>query len=314
MYHKDIISYSGKYHEMRRLITLVPTTTLCIVILLFSYSFISILAHTFSPNESASFISLVDQIKSALVPILQHGPSNLTAINEQAQYATMLLSDDVLKELKERNERIGTDLPRMLDSLKNTSNQDLDGNVSELNDLLEEALTVRVERNQLTNATVQALALAEDVNKILDEYSIAFNKSTFPMNMNMNMNMNEVNTTDMENMNNETVKDVYAYQRAVALTNLALERFDTELKAKSNFTSAMDQVSNGLDQLRLAIENKESPTKVMEIVHGQIQTNLQTEYNLELAPSVKQESTGNVSSSIDNMNNSMSNHTMMNMS
>jgi hypothetical protein len=268
---------------MRWLTTLGPTATLCIVILLFSYSFISIMAHTFSPNESATFISLVDQIKSALVPILQFDSSNLTAINEQAQYARMLVSDDVLKELKERNERIGTDLPRMLDSLTNTSNQDLDGNITELNDLLEEALTVRVERDQLTNGTVQALAFAEDVNKILDEYSIAFNKSTFPTNMNMDMNtnmntnMNKVNTTDM-GMNNEVVKDMYAYQRAVALTNLALERFDTELKAKSNFTSAMDQVSKGLDQLKLAIENKESPTNVMGIVHGQIQTNLQTAY------------------------------------
>jgi hypothetical protein len=268
---------------MRWLTTLGQTATLCIIISLFSYSFVSILAHTFSPNESSSFISLVDQIKSALVPILQYDSSNLTAIKEQAQYARMLLSDDVLKELKERNERIGTDLPKMLDSLTNSSNQDLDGNINELNDLLEEALTVRVERDQLTNGTVQALAFAEDVNKILDEYSIAFNKSTFPTNMNMDMNtnmntnMNKVNTTDM-GMNNEVVKDMYAYQRAVALTNLALERFDTELKAKSNFTSAMDQVSKGLDQLKLAIENKESPTNVMGIVHGQIQTNLQTAY------------------------------------
>jgi hypothetical protein len=299
---------------MRWLTTLGPTATLCSVILLLSYSFVSTLAHTFSPNESATFISLVDQIKSALVPILQYDSSNLTAINEQAQHARMLLSDDVLKELKERNERIGTDLPRMLDSLTNTSSQDLDGNITELNDLLEEALTVRVERDQLTNATVQALALAEDVNKILDEYSIAFNKSIVPMSMSMNMSMNEANTTDMGKMNNEAVKDINAYQRAHALTNLALERFDTELKAKSNFTSAMDQVSKGLEQLGMAIENKVSPTKVMEIVHGQIQTNLQTAYNLELAPPAKHEPTENVSSSIDNMNNSMSNHMMMNMS
>lgn len=238
----------------------------------------------------------MDQIKSALVPILQYDSSNITAIKEHVQYARMLLSDAVLKELKERIERIGTDLPRMLDSFTNTSNQDLDGNISELNDLLEEALTVRVERDQLTNATVQALALTEDVNKILDEYSIAFNKSNFPMDMSMNMNMNKVNTTDMGNMNSEVVNDMYAYQRTVALTNLALERFYTELKAISNLTSAMDQVSKGLDQLKLAIENKESATKVMGIVHGQIQTNLQIAYNLELASPVKHESTGNVSS------------------
>jgi hypothetical protein len=293
--------------------TMSLTTTSCIILLLFSYSFVSILAHTFTPTESASFISLVDQIKSVLMPILQNDSSNVTAIKEQAQYARMLLTDDVLKELKERNERIGTDLPGMLDSLKNASEKRLNGNVSELNDLLEEALTVRVEKDQLTNATVQALALANDINKILNEYDAAFNKSTVPMNENMNINMNEVNRSGMDNMNNEVVENIYAYQRALALTNVALNRFDSELKGKTNFTSALDEISKGLDQLTNAIENKESPTEVMEIVHGQIQTNLQTAFNLELAPPVNQDATGNVSRSIDNMSNSTSNHMMMNM-
>jgi hypothetical protein len=194
--------------------------------------------------------------------------SNVVAIKEQAQYARMLLTDDVLKELKERNERIWTDLSGMLDSPKNASEKRLNGNVSELNDLLEEALTVRVEKDQLINATVQALAFDNDINKILNEYNAAFNKSTVPMNVNMNMNMNEVNRSAMENMNNEVVENIYAYQRALALTNVALDRFDSELKGKTNFTSALDEISKGLDQLKNAIENEESPTKVMEIVHG----------------------------------------------
>jgi Zn-dependent M32 family carboxypeptidase len=133
------------------------------------------------------------------------------------------------------------------------------------------------------------------------------------MNENMNINMNEVNRSGMDNMNNEVVENIYAYQRALALTNVALNRFDSELKGKTNFTSALDEISKGLDQLTNAIENKESPTEVMEIVHGQIQTNLQTAFNLELAPPVNQDATGNVSRSIDNMNNSTSIHMMMNM-
>jgi hypothetical protein len=125
--------------------TICMKATFCIILLLFSYSFVSILAHTFTPNESASFISLVDQIKSVLMPILQNDSSNVTAIKEQAQYARMLLTDDVLKELKKR-------------------------------------------------------------------------------------------------------------------------------KGKTNFTSTLDEITNGLDQLKNAIKNKESPIKVMEIVHGQFQT------------------------------------------
>lgn len=73
-------------------------------------------------------------------------------------------------------------------------------------------------------------------------------------------------------MNNQVVEIIYAYQRALALTNVSLDRFDSELKGKTNFTSTLDEISNGLDQLKNAIKNKESPTKVMEIVHGQFQT------------------------------------------
>lgn len=305
MYHKGIILHSGKSYEMWWLMTMSLVVVSGSILLLMSYSFISILAHTFTSNESASFISLVDQIKSALASILQYDSSNVQSIKEQAQYARILLNDDVLKELIERNERIGTDLPRLLVSLQNASGEGLTGNISELNDLLEEAVIVRVEKDQLTNTTVQALALANDVNKILENYNNAFNKSA--VSMDMHMNMNKANMSDSGNMNNEGVKNMYAYLRAFALTNIALDRFDTDLRGKTNFTSIMGELAEGLDQLKIAIENKDSPKKVMGIVHGEIQTGLQTAFNLELHP-------GNMSGTISNTNNSISNHMMTDMS
>jgi hypothetical protein len=73
----------------------------CIAFLIFCSSLSSVIAHTFTPDESAKFISLVDQIKSALVPISQQDISNDTAIKEQAKYARALLTQSVLKELNE---------------------------------------------------------------------------------------------------------------------------------------------------------------------------------------------------------------------
>lgn len=58
--------------------------TFFILILLSSISISSIRAHTFSSNESASFLSRVDQIKSALVPIKEDVSSNITLAKEQA--------------------------------------------------------------------------------------------------------------------------------------------------------------------------------------------------------------------------------------
>ena len=144
----------------------------------------------------------------------------------------------------------------MLDSLQNISSQNVNTNLTNINDLLAEAVTVRVEKDQLKNVTVQALAFADDMNKILDEYTTALkgdNVSTVMntnMNMSMDMSKNNMSSMNMEasGVKQELIKNIGAYQRARALTEIATDRFNTELKGKSNVTSVMDQVLNGLDQ------------------------------------------------------------------
>jgi hypothetical protein len=171
--------------------------------LVLSVSPISVRAHTFSPNESASFLSLVDQIKSALSPIESDVSTNLTLAKEQGQYARMLVTNDTTKELKERNERLSTKLLRMLDSLQNITTQNVDTNLANLDDVLAEAVTVRIDQDHLENATIQALAFANDINKILDENTAAFMKygaNASDMNMS-SMNMNQNHSMDMSSMN-----------------------------------------------------------------------------------------------------------------
>ena len=290
-------------------------STLFAMLLASSFSLSSVRAHTFSPNESASFLSLVDQIKSALLTIKDDASSNITLANDQGQYARKLLTDNMTTELKERNQRIGTELIRMLDSLQNISPQNINTNLTNLSDLLAEAVTVRVEKDQLKNMTVQALAFAEDINKILDEYTTALkgdnvssvmNMDMNNMNMNTNMDMN-MSKNNMSSMNmeasdakQEAIKNIGAYQRASALTEIATERFNTELAGKSNVTSAMEQVLKGLDQLKMSIQNKESLLTVMGIVHGQIQPNLQVAFDLKLAEATDNGG-GNMSMSMSNM-------------
>lgn len=285
-------------------------STLFAMLLASSFSLSSVRAHTFSPNESASFLSLVDQIKSALLTIKDDASSNITLANDQGQYARKLLTDNMTTELKERNQRIGTELIRMLDSLQNISSHNVNTNLTNLNDLLAEAVTVRVEKDQLKNMTVQALAFAEDINKILDEYTTALKgdnvSSVMNMDMNTNMTMN-MSKNNMSSMNmeasdakQEAIKNIGAYQRARALTEIAIERFNTELKGKSNVTSVMEQVLKGLDQLKMSIQNKESLLTVMGIVHGQIQPNLQVAFDLKLAEATDNGG-GNMSMSMSNM-------------
>ena len=299
------------------------TATLLAMLLISSSPQISLLAHTFSPVESASFLSLVDQIKSALLPIKQDISSNVTLAREQAQYAKLLLNESVLKELKERNQRLATELLRMLNSIQNITVENVDDNLSKINDLLAEAVSVRIQNDQLKNVTVQALVFANDVNKISDEYTSAFKEGNTSLNMDMHVTKYDMHSMKMDNSMSmstnatkmEIVTDVAAYQRAVALTDIAIERFNTELSGKSNSSSAMEQVVKGLDQLRLSIKKMKSPVTVLGSVHGEIQPNLLIAFNLQLAPSTNH-GIGNMSMSTstnNNNNQSMQDHMMMNM-
>jgi hypothetical protein len=78
------------------------------------------------------------------------------------------------------------------------------------------------------------------------------------------------------------------------LTDIATDRFKTELKGKSNVTSAMGQVAKGLEQLKLSINDRASGETIMGIVHGQIHPNLRIAFNLQLAQSTRH-SNGNMS-------------------
>ena len=298
--------------------------TLLAMLLISSSPPISLFAHNFSPVESASFLSLVDQIKSALLPIKQDISSNVTLAREQAQYAKLLLNESVLKELKERNQRIATELLRMLNSIQNITVGNLGENLSKINDLLAESVNARIQNDQLKNVTVQAHVFANDINKILEEYTSAFKEGNTSLNMDISAIKADMHSMKMDNNSmgmstnatkTEIVTDVAAYQRAGALTDIAIERFNTELSGKSNSSSAMERVVRGMDQLKLSIKNMESPLTVLGTVHGEIQPNLLIAFNLQLAPSTNH-GIGNMSmstSTISNNNQSMEDHKMMNM-
>ena len=248
-----------------------------------------IVAHNFSSDESASFLSLVDQIKSAISPIKNDISSNSTLARTQAQYARMLLSDNVIKELKERNPRIATELSQMLDSLQQGLTQQNTSTLGTINDVIAEAVTVRIDKNQLNNSTVQGLTLANDANKILDEYSKAFSTQSNDMGIMNNttaMKMDEKSPAKeaMKFNGSKSLTDLGAYQRAVALTDTVIKRFNNQMKGNSTSTE-IEQLVKVLEQLKIALQNKMPRASIMEIVHGQIHPNLQIAFNLELVSS-----------------------------
>ena len=87
----------------------------------------------------------------------------------------------------------------MLNSIQNITVENVDYNLSKINDLLAEAVSVRIQNDQLKNVTVQALVLANDVNKISDEYTSAFKEVNTSLNMDMHATKDDMHSMKMDN-------------------------------------------------------------------------------------------------------------------
>ena len=228
-----------------------------------------------------------------------------------------MYTKNIKKEIAERNERIANEISSFLNETsiaieKNNNTQDISDSVKNFNDILAEAISVRIDSDALTNATINALHFADLINSIDLSYANAI--GTKPMNisaMNMGNNStmshgNNTNNNTMPNMkmnhgdsmtsmskhtdnnpnttDNITVSNIASYQTAKELTNNAIELFNSTIKQNipSNATENAKAIESGLQQLKNMIESKASYNKIMGIIHGTIQTNTQEVFNLPL--------------------------------
>ena len=277
----------------------------------------NVYGHTFTPNESASFLSLVDQLRveSELVQISLRN-DNLSLAREHANKSAALLTSNVTKEIAEQNQRIADDLSTAINDLQNISSTEqkksADQLVGNIDAILGEAVTTRIEQDQRTNSTIQALAFASLINNILTEHGDAYaveydltnmsnmarleNNTSMVMsgmanggnNSDSNMDSMNMSSSTMMNQDNETKRNyslvgITDYQSAQTLAAKALEIFNVELKpmAPNNTTAFVANLENGLIQLNSSIRSKASPIDIMMIVHTQIHPNLLETFSLE---------------------------------
>ena len=305
------------------------TSTILVVaatsLLLFGGSSIynnKIYGHNFAGDESASFLALMDQIQTEMSLINNNLiDDNQSLAKDHLKQIKELYTKNIKKEIAERNERIANEISSFLNETsiaieKNNNNQDISDSVKNFNDILAEAISVRIDSDALTNATINALHFADLINSIDLSYANAI--GTKPMNLSaMNMdnsstvshgnNINNNNTmpnikmdhgdgmTSMSKQtdnnpnttDNITVSNMASYQTAKELTNNAIELFNNTIKQNipSNATENAQAIESGLQQLKNMIESKASYNKIMGIIHGTIQTNTQEVFNLPLKTS-----------------------------
>jgi len=282
--------------------------------------------HNFSPDESASFLALVNTIKAEAQLVRQNiASNNLSLASDHTNMALALMTDDVNKEIAERNQRLSDDLNSDLASLKasteptssnnSASNIDADILVDDINGILDEIVTARIDPDQLNNSTIQVLAAVELLDEVLRNYGDAFvveydmtNMSMMTMGSNNNnignnggndtanmhsmstMNMDGGDNMSMEDMSNSDSKliNMTDYQTAQALAMKVQELFDDQImtnslsKGSESVDQSINNTSAALKELVTSIDAKSSPMDIMTIVHTRIHPNLMTAFGLQL--------------------------------
>jgi hypothetical protein len=286
-------------------------------------------AHTFSTNESAEFLSLTDQVRAetALVTMNLEN-NNATLAQAHAEKASSLLTNSTLDEIWEVNTRIADSLETGLEQLEGNVTslasgmqaqqqvpqdriQTINNTVTSLNDILAEAVSVRVESEQLNNATTWAMALADLVNIVLSDYGNATGSSFDLTDMSNMAGVNATSSTSNMTSSMTTIVDTGAYQSAQYLANnTILQLFNDRLEplttsssgtsstgsnattmtqegegispTAGNMTSDIDKLEAGLLQLKDDINRKVSPNDVMLTAHLNIHPLIMQIYGLSL--------------------------------
>jgi len=295
------------------------------VVLLAGSNTHTLLGHNFSPDESASFLALVNTIKAEAQLVQPNIASNNTSLaSEHANKALALMTDDVNKEIAERNQRLSDDLNTDLASLKtstesssgNNTASDTDFLVDDIDGILDEIVTSRIDPDQLNNSTIQVLAAVELLDGVLRNYGDAFavgydmtNMSMMTMDSNTNTNSDDESSTSMHSMStmdmgggsvgdNMSMEDmsnsdgnlvnITDYQTAQALVMKVQELFDNQIvnsslsEGSETIDQSIDNVSTALKELATKIDGKSSPMEIMTIVHTRIHPNLMTAFGLQL--------------------------------
>ncbi|MFL6473651.1 MAG: hypothetical protein ACJ701_01400 [Nitrososphaera sp.] len=243
-------------------------------------------AHTFGGNESAEFLAKVQGLKVE-AHLIQSDLSNQTLVAWHSDKIGEFWNTNDTKEMTERNQRLGTDIPALISNITtvaNSTNPDatkVGQLITSLDNDLAEATSVRIEKTELENATVNGLAVANILDETMEDYGIATGAEE-----ENSSNVTGSNTTSQENnMSNmsegagsnetATIVNFAAYQTAQGLAATAQDMYNNlKPKAMPNSSSEIAALDAAFANLRKAIDDKMSNDAIQAIVEGSIHPNL----------------------------------------
>lgn len=253
-------------------------------------------AHTFTGDESASFLSVIrilqaegNLVQTNLVSNLslaqEHGKDIVGIVN--ANHTFGILPDEV----SENNKRVSADIVRAANALQTAvkSNPaplqaDVNAKIDNLNATLQEAIAVRVPKDHVNNFTIIGEAIKDLVNETLRQYAYAFGISGSNGHASNNNTFASANSGALPSRN--SVMNMSAYQSAQALASKA-QRMLTESKAllPTNVTSTtmltITKVANDLLKLKNTIDTKSPYGNIESLVQKTIYPDFNAAFGLK---------------------------------
>jgi hypothetical protein len=241
------------------------------------------LAHSFSEDESATFLVNIWAAKVHLM-LVGKNLANSDAAVAHIDHVHMIIDDEMLNEIAERNERIAEDIPAALDELavmieEGDDRSAIVGQFREISNLLAEAVSVRIDREHIAEPKVQALIVAGLLDNALASYEQAFGLASSEHNHDATEDSDHMMEGDMEH--NQLVNHD-SYVAAKAFATLAKNTFLREKLVNSGAEEA-HEAQEGLVNLKNAIYAKHSVEDVTVAVHIGVHEKLQHAFSLELA-------------------------------
>jgi hypothetical protein len=230
----------------------------------------AVYAHTFSGGESSAFLALVKILQADSNLVQSNIASNATLAQAHANAVAEHLDANTTKELVERNKLVANDLTKAISDLNQTVQSKpapaadvVKGKINNINALLAEAITVRVEKNQLSNSTVKGQAVANIVDEALERYREAYG-------------IEEGRSAAGHN----AIVNMADYQSAQAIAAKAQEMFNETKQLTSTSSAAITKVGNDLTQFKNDIDMKTPYDKVNSYMEDTLDPDIKAAFKL----------------------------------
>ena len=231
-------------------------------------------AHTFTGDESASFMSVIKILQAEANLVQSNIASNVTLAQYHAKSVVDVVNGNhtfgvLPDEVSENNKRVATDVIHAANALQTAVKSkptptltDLRPKVDNLNATLQEAVAVRLPKDAAGNSTINGLATKDLVNETLRQYGYAFG------------------VANARGGGQGTITNMSAYQSA---QGLASQTQGLLIQAKSiiSANAAVAKLDVDLSQLKKTIDEKNPYDKVASLVQKTVYPDIDTAFHLK---------------------------------